>query len=339
MGIHIQKILPAGDEEWDRIWKSCDYAVYAQSREWAEIWSDYTKGMVYPAPQFIHFSDGKTALVPFSIRNFAGGLLKKHVLSPAFCFGGWLSDDPLSEAHDELLTAYLLKKVGNLLWLVNPFQKISTLGEIAGNRKPYETQVLNLTQGFEPIHKKWKKGAIARKARKAEKAGVEIRTASSAAEWKEFFGVYEDTLRRWGDSTGMRYDYKMTDIVLSKNSPNIRLRIAVYENKIIAGNILFYAKRHVEYAFGAALQEYFELRPVNLLMCECIKDCCEKGYSWFDFGSSFDFATNQVAEGVLNFKKSFGAEEVPWYLINIESFPLKAVGLLQKKVQKIISKN
>ncbi len=56
---------------------------------------------------------------------------------------------------------------------------------------------------------------------------------------------------------------------------------------------------------GAALEDYFTLRPVNLLLYEAIKHACEEGYAWFDFNPSGGH------EGVRAFKRSFGTESRP----------------------------
>lgn len=61
------------------------------------------------------------------------------------------------------------------------------------------------------------------------------------------------------------------------------------------------------------MEGYFQLRPVNLLMYEIIKNCCEAGYSWFDFNPS------DRLEGVIAFKESFGAKALPSPVIIIET--------------------
>lgn len=230
-------------------------------------------------------------------------------------YAGWMSADNIGEEHEALLTDYLTRKVENIFWMVNPFQKISTLDKIAAKSVICETQALNLTDGFDPIYKMWKKSSIDRKARKALKSGVEVRIVSRREEWTEFYEVvYRDSIKRWGDNAGMVLEIeKLKDFDFK--TPHIRLWLALYQRKIIAGSLISYGNNVAEYWVGAALQEYFGLRPVNLLFCECIKDSCERGYAWFDFGPSSGM-DGTVSEGVLAFKKSFGATELPLYVIN-----------------------
>ncbi|NEQ84270.1 MAG: GNAT family N-acetyltransferase, partial [Moorea sp. SIO2I5] len=76
---------------------------------------------------------------------------------------------------------------------------------------------------------------------------------------------------------------------------------------MISGALCFYAKKHVVYWHGSSLEKYLNLRPVNLVMYEIVKDSCEQGYSWFDFDTSGGLP------GVIAFKKSFGAKPLDCY--------------------------
>ncbi|MCP4351225.1 MAG: GNAT family N-acetyltransferase [Desulfobacterales bacterium] len=316
MSVKIDNVRPANDKEWDNIWNKSRCVSYGSSREWAEQWSIYTRGRVYPTAQIIHFSDGKTVLLPLSIRKYNEQQFNKYILSAGFSYGGWLSTDNIDRDHEELLTDYLIRNMENILWLVNPFQEISTINEIAAKAAACETRVLYLADGFEPIYKIWKKGSIERKARKARKAGIEVKVASGRDEWGEFFEVvYKQTLERWGDNAGMVLNENLKNL---KQTPHVHLWLALHSKKIIAGCILCYGNSIVEYATSAALHEYFNLRPMNLILFEAVKDCCEKGYAWFDFGSSHN-RHGKIEKGVLDFKKSFNAKEIPLYIVDIET--------------------
>ena len=65
-GVSIVSVRPASISEWDMIWHECEYSTYFHSREWAEIWSKYTKRKMFLTPFLVSFSDGKKALLPFS---------------------------------------------------------------------------------------------------------------------------------------------------------------------------------------------------------------------------------------------------------------------------------
>ena len=64
MALTIEHIAPATAAEWDAVWTRCPYATYFHSREWAEVWSRYSRGKLAPAPLHVDFSDGERALLP-----------------------------------------------------------------------------------------------------------------------------------------------------------------------------------------------------------------------------------------------------------------------------------
>ena len=61
----IKTWVPSSDE-WDDAWCNCPFSTYFHSREWAEIWADYSKGKISPDPLAIELSDGTEIILPFS---------------------------------------------------------------------------------------------------------------------------------------------------------------------------------------------------------------------------------------------------------------------------------
>ena len=320
MNISIMNIRPATADEWDALWQQCDYATYFQSREWADIWNIYTKGEIRPEPKLVLFSDGNKALLSLSSRRFFKGLTKQYLFSPAGTFGGWISGDRLDSNHAQLLTNYLCEKLGgNLVWRLNPYDKLVQQVKIEQKKEDY-TYALDISNGFEAVYEKWSKGGwkkgsssasrTAAKARKAERDGVSIRVAKAKEDWEEYYQVYQDSLQRWGNAATSKYEWELFDSMYQMNSPNIKLWLGIYENKIIVGEICFYATNHAVTWHGAALRDFFKLHGRNLLIYELVKDASERGYSWFDFNPSGGH------EGVAAFKKSFGAEALPCPTVN-----------------------
>ena len=306
MSTSIIEVRAATNKEWEELWRESANSTYFHSREWAEFWSSYTNGRVQPAPRLVLFSDGAEALLPLSIERVAHGLAKRFLSSPAGTFGGWLSKDSLSLEHTKILCDLLANKLGNVVWRLNPYDSLLAASMPQGAIED-ETEVLDLSKGFDAIHKNWTKGhsSAARKARKARKAGVIITMASSLPEFISYYEIYEDSLRRWGANATSGYGWDLFREIFEKKSRNIILWLAVYEDKVVAGALCFYSKSHVVYWHGAALEDYFTLRPVNLLLYEAIKHACEQGYAWFDFNPSGGH------EGVRAFKRSFGTVSLP----------------------------
>jgi CelD/BcsL family acetyltransferase involved in cellulose biosynthesis len=306
--VTILAVRSASSDEWDAIFQACDYSTYFHSREWAEIWNVYTRNASICDPKLITFSDGKQALLPISYQKSMKGLSRRYVSSPAGTFGGWISSDKLAVAHAEILFRYMRELSGNLVWRINPYDSVvfqtSSYAETSpANRKNDVTHTLHLEEGFDAVYERWSKGksSAARKVRKARKEGIEIRCALGKDDWSAYYQVYEKSLQRWGERASSVYTWDLFQELFRRNSPHVKLWLALYQQEIIAGALCFSARNHVVYWHGAALEAFFPLRPVNLLMYEAIKDACEQGYSWFDFNPSGGH------EGVKKFKESFGA--------------------------------
>ena len=315
----ISGVRPATDPEWDEIWQGCEYATYFHSREWAMLWAYYTKGGLRPEPRIVTFSDGNRALLPFSfhltvhgegpgrrrsplISGPLDGYEKTYVSSPAGTYGGWLSDGPLTEAHAGLLLGHIKDNFGRLTMRLNPF---SCLSMGAGFEAEYdETHAIKLSEGFEAIIGRWTKGHRSAVG-KARREGVAVRVAEGLDDWQSYFSIYRSSINRWGWRASSSYGWGLFSEMYKLSSSNIKLWLAFKDGKAIAGAIMFYTKRHVAYWHGAALDEFFPLRPVNLMISDAILDACKGGYSWFDFNPSGGH------EGVKAFKRSFGAKALP----------------------------
>lgn len=325
MSLSVLDISPATSVQWDSIWRECNYATYFHSREWAEIWEKYTKGKLVPSPLLIKFSDGCRVIVPLSKERILKGIVHTHISSPAGTYGGWISADVITENHAILLTNYLMAKVDNLIWRINPIDALAVKSEVIINKED-ETHVIDLSVGFEAIHQDWTNGSfpVVRKVRKARDHGVSIRLAESEDDWLSYFQVYEESLVRWGDKATTQYSLDFFEEIYSLKSNHVNLWLALYNNKIIAGALCFYAKNHVVYWHGAALGEYFNLRPVNLILYTAIKDACTNGYLFFDFNPSGGL------EGVKKFKRSFGAKSLPSNVVQTSSLMLKLISGIAK---------
>lgn len=152
------------------------------------------------------------------------------------------------------------------------------------------------------------------------------------SDWQQYYHVYENTLLRWGDRASSRHSWEIFNEMFQRNSANIKLWLAINKDEVVvAGAIIFYAKKHVVYWHGAALGEYFCFRPVNLLFYEIIKNTCAKRYSWFDFNPSGGH------EGVVRFKKSFGAKTVCYPIITITKSTKSMILLLSRLKDKLKS--
>jgi hypothetical protein len=309
VNLAIEQSRPALSEVWDSVWRRCAYATYFQSREWAEIWSRYKQGAVQPHPLSVLFTDGKEALLPLSCW-MSGDSPGGFISSPASTYGGWISVDPIGREHAILMKEFLTKELGYLFWQINPYDELVAAIGVDTNLSD-ETHAIDLRRGFAAVYGDWSP-ACRRAEKKARKSGVLVKRADTEAEWQEYYRAYEDSLRRWGDQAMSRYGWSLFQVMFDRQSDHITLWLAVTgDGRVAAGALVFYATTHSVYWHGAALEDHFALRPMNLLFYEIIRDACDKGYRWFDFNSSAGI------EGVRRFKESFGAAPLDCSYVNL----------------------
>ena len=188
--------------------------------------------------------------------------------------------------------------------------------------------MLDLADGFEALRRGFSKGHRAA-ITQAERKGVTTRVAASAEDYRSYFAVYEDSLRRWGEAASPRYPWTLFERAwqLAERHPDaLRLWLAEHEGEIVAGALVLYWRGHVMYWQAATLERAFELRPANLVLANAIEDACERGCRWFDFGSSGGH------EGPEAFKRRFGATERPLERLEYVTPVLRLTGAVRRRV-------
>lgn len=335
--LKIEEIRPATSEEWDRIWISCDYGTFFHSREWAEVWSEYTNGFNQPFPHIAIFSDSKSALLPFTLQ-IRKKTIRNFFLTAEGQFGNWISETELNKDHVEHLIKYLSDEFGNLVWRWNPFDpsSVHVNPDCLSNLdclymvEEDETYAVNLTCGFDGVLDRCYHGHQC-SFRKATRERLSFSLAETEEEWKEYYLVYLDSVRRWGDSALSKIEWNFFYMLLCRHSPNIKLWLVRYGSIVIAGGLCFYSKKHLVCWHAANLEEYFSKRPMNFLFMEIMKDACANGYTWFDFNTSAHL------DGVKTFKKRFGASELKCNVFYKKIKPIQGYITIKNFYKKILT--
>lgn len=82
------------------------------------------------------------------------------------------------------------------------------------------------------------------------------------------------------------------------------LYVARKDGLVIAGLLLFYFNRTVEYITPAIDSEYRSLQPLSLILIEAMIEACKRGYRRWNWGGTW-----HTQQGVYRFKKKWGADE------------------------------
>ncbi|MEO7000929.1 MAG: GNAT family N-acetyltransferase [Ktedonobacterales bacterium] len=164
---------------------------------------------------------------------------------------------------------------------------------------------MGLTGGEDAVWSQVRK-PVQRQVRKARKSGVTVRFASSRDEMSIYHRLHVGTRsRKHGmPAQPLRFFQELWDRF--GNDGKVQLLLAEYEGAPIAGMVLLAAGDTVRYAYGASDDRYLHLGPNNLLMWESITWAIGNGYHAFDMGR-----TARDNEGLMNFKRGWGAVETP----------------------------
>ncbi|MBX5451417.1 lipid II:glycine glycyltransferase FemX [Thermogemmatispora sp.] len=147
---------------------------------------------------------------------------------------------------------------------------------------------------------------VQRQIRKATQLGVQVRLAERREEMLSYYQLHLRTrCKKHGlPAQPKRFFLELWDTFAA--SGRLRLWLAEYRGKPIAGMIFLVAGGLVRYAYGASHERYLPLAPNNLLMWQAIKQACDERFRALDLGR-----TACANQGLMEFKRRWGAEKLP----------------------------
>jgi len=203
-------------------------------------------------------------------------------------------------------------KAGKIIFLrLEPEKEFPEIGfrlEETCENQPSRSLVLNLTRPGEKIlaemHQKTRYNI-----RLALRKGVAVREASSG-EFQKWWEIMRQTGKRDGFRIHPCEHYekmlKFPQQETSQKDLKIKLYLAEYEGKVIAGNIVAFFGDTVTYLHGASTYEDRKLMAPYALQWRLLEKARSRGYGYYDF-----YGINEEKwPGVTRFKKGFGGEEV-----------------------------
>lgn len=278
-------------DEWARTFVACGSATFFHGPLWAEVWREYTRGRFRPAPLRASFSDGTSAIVGLTKERTRLGTERWH-LSPAGTYGGWVSETPLSDRHQELL-AERLRRAPSLVWSSCPSDPpLRAPGVMADT-----THVIDLRDGADAARARWRSQAR-REVRAARKAGIAARPAETPADWLAYDALYRETLERWAAPSSV-YERSLFELLRVIASPHARLWLAELDGELVAGALMFSA--HVNVVGWHSASSKRGLGAARLIQWEVLGALAADGIE------SYDLLPSGGHAGVVAFKVSLGA--------------------------------
>ena len=172
----------------------------------------------------------------------------------------------------------------------------------------HPTWILELPPDVDELRAGWKKTSnnLWRSLRKADRAGVTVREASSERDLRTFYGLYLGTMRR--RSTLPRpYRQLREDRRLLGPSGAFRLFVAEHEGDIVAAGVYHALGDAVDLLYNGSDDSRLDLRPNHALYWHVIEWAAAEGYRHLDFGHA------RPGSSLARFKEQWSAREVPEY--------------------------
>jgi len=142
-----------------------------------------------------------------------------------------------------------------------------------------------------------------RSLKKALEAGVEIMEGNAFL--PPLWEVLADNLQRKHQAVPV---HNLTEISLlaARFPENIRCVVARWQQKIVAGVLLFNTPgvHHAQYIASSA--EGYRLSALDAIFDHCIRMATNAGCRWFDFGTSNERAGTVLNDSLYEFKSEFG---------------------------------
>jgi hypothetical protein len=272
-----------------------------------------------PLILFIEDSEGSSVVMPFLLKEGSKGKVVNSL--PYFgsngsfiCFGtpdsiNLLKIKALSELEEwcknekvislNIVTNYFdqtekdwFKEYYRPDYMSERFGQVTKLPAFSEN---YDSELLKQFQDPRP-----------RNIRKAINSGVSIRKAESDKDWDFLFEVHKENMEGIGAPVKKRAFFSLVKQNLTVDF--YTLYIAEIDSKPVACMLVFHAFQTVEYYTPGTLSEFRNQQPSALLVFEAMKEFAEKGYKWWNWGGS-----SSRDSGVYDFKKKWGAIEMPYY--------------------------
>ena len=295
-----QIVNPAGDARWNKLALSNTGCSFFHSSNWARVLSEAYQ---YTPLYFSIIRDNSLpAVIP--IMEISSIITGKRGVSLPFTD----SCDPIAPDVSVLedLLGQIIEHGRSAGWKSIELRTESALPSEYTPSSYYFGHVLDISRNEEELFLQLR-DSTRRNIKKALKEGVEVVFINTLEAVKEFYRLNCITRRDHGlPPQPYLFFKKVHEHVLSKDVGHIVL--ASYKGRNIAGAVFFHFNNRAVYKYGASDKRFLDSRANNLIMWEAIRWYRNKGYANFSFGR-----TEPENEGLLQFKRGWGAKEYPIY--------------------------
>lgn len=310
-------------EFWEEIVRSCDYATFFHTPDWAEVLQQTYKDYSMATKGFI-FKDGTKAILPMmSVNIRLRGFLKSYISMIPGVYGGIIANNKIEQHKIDKIFYSLIKiNIKNVSVVGNPLFRYN-LPDVYKYKNDF-TQIIDLEKGYENLWNNFQYGCQ-KQIKKGLRYGFMVKMAEKLNEVREYYSIYEANLNRWGKMKEQGYPFELfKNIFMLGHKKAAFWLIRTDNNTIVGGTLVFYTNRHSVEWHACFLNEYFKYGVRNFLVSEIIKHSCQQKYKYYDFNPSGGY------EGVVNFKDTFNPQKVNISRWNLENKVFNKLAAIKK---------
>ncbi len=281
-------------DEWAAAYVACASATFFHGPRWSRIVAEYTRGLHRPDPLLVELDDGSSAILGITTSPTPLPGVRRRLLSPLGCTGGWVSPSPLTGEAMSVLASTVCR--GEVIWRVGPADDLIPDAALAGAHDEV-THIVDLRDGSEAARASWKPSARRRVGR-AERAGVTVRAGGTPDDWDAYRRLYRRTQERWDAPLSVNEDH-LFEIIPRVAEGEALLVLAERDGEACAGTVVFLHERHAS-GWHAASDTRDPPGSFNAVVWHLLEMLECRGVETLDMLGSGGL------EGVVAFKESIG---------------------------------
>jgi hypothetical protein len=288
-------------DEWQEVANKCEYATFFHTPAWSKIFAETYPNMQITTKKYV-LDAGTKIILPLIKIKVTMGLFGSYISNVAGVYGGIISEDRVKQEEiNEIFKSLTKSNIASISITGNAFFDYNLPKQFTV--KEDFTQIIRLGKDEKEILPNFR-NSNRNKISKAKRASVICREAKDFREWKEYYFVYQEALKRWGDKATSRYPFFLFENMFKAQNAGIKLWLVIYDGKIVGGNLNLYHNKHCVEWHASFLSDYFQYGIRNFLVYTVILDASARSYRYYDFNPSGGH------EGTARFKESFGAKRL-----------------------------
>lgn len=139
--------------------------------------------------------------------------------------------------------------------------------------------------------------------RRGEREGIKVTQSTNIADLDIFYCIHQETVNRHG-FIPFSYEYLKTELEIFEKDDQIKIFLALYNNRILSGAIIVFYGQSAYYHHGASVIS--KIPSSYFLLWQAIKEAKRRGAKTFDFWGIVKDNPKHPWTGLSLFKTGFG---------------------------------